>query len=66
MLFVQTATRLELIRESKMQPEIENKIKDVLCEMLQDITIHKIDDDNMIFEIDYDKYVLRFKKLLES
>lgn len=49
-----------------MQPEIENKIKDVLCEMLQDIKIHKIDDDNMIFEIDYDKYVLRFKQLLES
>lgn len=49
-----------------MQPEMENKIKIVLCEMLQDITIHKIDDDNMIFEIDYDKYVLRFKQLLES
>lgn len=63
---MQTVTRLELIKESKMQPEIENKIKDVLCEMLQDIKIHKIDDDNMIFEIDYDKYVLRFKQLLES
>lgn len=63
---MQTVTRLELIRESKMQPEMENKIKNVLCEMLQDITIHKIDDDNMIFEIDYDKYVLRFKQLLES
>lgn len=49
-----------------MQPEMENKIKDVLCEMLQDIKIHKIDDDNMIFEIDYDKYVLMFKQLLES
>jgi hypothetical protein len=34
--------------------------------MLQDIKIHKIDDENMIFEIDYDKYVLRFKQLLES
>lgn len=49
-----------------MQPEIEEKIRDVLCEVLQDIKIHKIDDQNMIFEIDYDKYVLRFKQLLES
>jgi hemerythrin len=66
MLFVPTVIRLGPIRESKMQAEMENKIKDVLCEMLQDIKIHKIDDDNMIFEIDYDKYVLRFKQLLES
>jgi hypothetical protein len=49
-----------------MQPEIENQIKDILCQMLQEIKVHKIDDDNMIFEIDYDKYVLEFKQLLES
>ena len=49
-----------------MQTEMEEKIRDILCEVLQDIKIHKIDDQNMIFEIDYDKYVLRFKKLLES
>ena len=66
MWFVQTVTRLELIRESKMQTEMEEKIRDILCEVLQDIKIHKIDDQNMIFEIDYDKYVLRFKQLLES
>jgi hypothetical protein len=49
-----------------MQTEMEEKIRDILCEVLQDIKIHKIDDQNMIFEIDYDKYVLRFKQLLES
>ena len=49
-----------------MQPDLENRIQDVLCQMLQDIKIHKIDDENMIFEVDYDKYVLQIKQILES
>ena len=49
-----------------MQPEIENGIKDILCNMLKEIVVHKLDDDNMIFEINYDKYVEEIKTLLES
>lgn len=49
-----------------MRPEIEEDIKNILCDMLKDIIVHKIDDENMIFEIDYDRYVMQIKRLLES
>lgn len=36
---------------------IEEKIRNILFEIGKDIKIHKISSENMIIEIDYDKYV---------
>lgn len=49
-----------------MRPDIEEGIKEVLCLMMQEVIVHKLDEDNMIFEINYDKFVKEIKKLLES
>lgn len=60
-----TATRLELIRESKKMT-IEDQIREVLFEMGKEIKIHKIDKDNMILEIDYEKPVSKIMQIVES
>ena len=43
---------------------LDSKIKDILFEIGKDIKIHKIDNDNTIIEIDYDKYVKKLKSIL--
>lgn len=45
---------------------LDDKIKNILFEIGKDIKIHKIDKDNTIIEIDYDKYVLRLKGLIQA
>jgi hypothetical protein len=45
---------------------IESKIRDVLFEIGKDIKIHKIDNDNTIIEIDYEKYVEKLKSIVEG
>ena len=46
--------------------ELEDKIKNVLFEIGKDIKIHTIDKDNMVIEIDYEKYVLAFKAIIQE
>ncbi len=36
---------------------MENEIKEVLFKIGQEIRVHRLDNDNLIIEIDYDKYV---------
>lgn len=43
---------------------LESQIKDILFEIGKDIKIHKIDNNNTIIEIDYDKYVEKLKSIL--
>jgi hypothetical protein len=45
---------------------LEDQIKEVLFSIGKDIKIHKIDSDNTIIEIDYDKYVSELKSILEG
>lgn len=45
---------------------IEEKIKSILFEIGKDIKIHKISPDNMILEIDYDKYVDQILKIFNN
>lgn len=45
---------------------LEQKIKDILFEIGKDIHIHKIDQNNMIIEIDYDKYVLQIMQAIKE
>lgn len=56
MLFVQTAIRLELTRENRKMSK-EDQIRDLLFDLGKNIKLHKVTNDNFIFEIDYEKYV---------
>lgn len=62
---MQIATKLELIRESKKMT-VDEQIKQVLFNMSREFKIHRIDSDNMILEIDYDKYVSQIMQILQS
>ena len=46
--------------------DFDDEIRAILFEIGKDVKIHKIDDKNMILEIDYDKYVAKFKSILEG
>lgn len=50
--------------------DIEIEIKNILFRIGQDIKIHKIDNDNSIIEVDYERYtadILRvFKNYLDE
>lgn len=62
---MQTVTRLELMKESRTM-SLEDQIKEVLFNIGKEITILKIDENNMVLSIDYDKYVLELKSILEG
>jgi len=44
---------------------INEEIKNILFQIGQDIKIHRIDQINMIIEIDYDKYVNQIIELFD-
>lgn len=46
--------------------ETEDRLRQILFELGQNIKIHKIDSINMILEIDYDTAVEQIMQLLES
>lgn len=46
--------------------ETEDQIRNVLFEIGKDIKLHKIDNDNIVIEIDYDKYVLMLKGIIQQ
>lgn len=43
--------------------DIEQEIHKVLFQLGQDIKIHKIDADNSVLEIDYNKYTVELMRL---
>jgi len=45
---------------------IEEKIRNILFQIGKDIKIHKISYENMIIEIDYDKYVNEIINIFNS
>lgn len=49
-----------------MTSSMQDKIKNILFEIGKDIKIHKIDNDNMVLEIDYDKYVILIQDLIQE
>lgn len=59
-----TVTRLGPIRENKMQPEDE--IKEIIFEIVRNITIHQIDAGNSVIEVDYEHYVDKIVSLLDQ
>lgn len=46
--------------------EIESELRKILFEIGKDIKIHKVDNLNMIIEIDYDKYVDQIISLFQG
>lgn len=49
-----------------MYINLKEKIDNILFKIGQEIKIHKINSDNTIIEIDYDKYSDEILKLLKS
>ena len=45
---------------------MEEQVRQILFELGTSIKIHKIDSENMILEIDYDKPVEQIMQLLQS
>jgi hypothetical protein len=45
---------------------LEDKIRQVLFKIGQELRVHNLDGDHLIVEIDYEKYVLELKQILES
>ena len=62
---MQTVTKLEPIKEREKM-SLEEQIKQILFDMTTTIKFHKVANDNVIMEIDYDKYVSELKSILEG
>lgn len=45
---------------------LENDIKNILFSIGKDIKVHRIDEDNTILEIDYDKYTIEIMELFKK
>jgi len=45
---------------------LENEIKNILFEIGKDIKVHKLIDNNLIIEIDYDKYTVQIMELIKD
>jgi hypothetical protein len=44
--------------------DIEQEIKAILFNIGKEVKIHKIDNDNSLIEIDYDKYTVEILRVL--
>lgn len=45
---------------------LQIQIKDILFQMSKEIKVHKIDSNNLIFEIDYEGYAKKIINLFEQ
>lgn len=45
--------------------DLEKEIKEILFRIGQEIKIHKIDNDNSIIEVDYDKYTADLMRMFK-
>lgn len=62
---MQTATRLEAMRENKNM-SLDDEIRGILFDMTQTIKFHKVTNDNVIMEVDYEKYVKLILGVIDS
>ena len=49
-----------------MNANLEERLKDILFNIGKEIKIHKMDNDNTIIEIDYDKYTIEIMELFKQ
>lgn len=45
---------------------LDDKIRSILFDIGKDIKIHTIDKNNMVIEIDYEKYVLAIRQIIQE
>jgi hypothetical protein len=45
---------------------LEDGIKSILLDIGQDLKVHKLDTDNYIIDIEYDKYTIRIMELFKE
>jgi hypothetical protein len=45
---------------------LEDGIKSILLDIGQDMKVHKLDTDNYIIDIEYDKYTIRIMELFKE
>jgi hypothetical protein len=45
---------------------LEDRIKEILLAIGQDIEVHRLDNDNYIVSIQYDKYTIRIMELFKE
>ena len=45
---------------------MKNEIREILFDLGKNIKLHKVTNDNFIFEIDYEVYVDKIMQLVES
>lgn len=55
-----------MTESNEIDKDIEEQIRKILFELGKDIKLHKIDNDNMVIEIDYDKYLLMLKDIIRQ
>ena len=46
--------------------DLEKEIKDILFKIGQEVKIHKIDNDNSIIEVDYEKYTAELLRAFKT
>lgn len=46
--------------------QIDQQIEEILFRIGQDIVLHKLDDDNYIVEIDYQKYTAEILRVFKT
>ena len=49
-----------------MSANLEDQLKSILFNIGKEIKIHKIDSENTIIEIDYDKYTIEIMELFRD
>ena len=45
---------------------LEESIKSILLDIGQELTVHKLDNDNYIIDIEYDKYTIKIMELFKT
>jgi hypothetical protein len=45
---------------------LENEIKSILLGIGQEIRVHRLDDNNYIIDIEYDKYTIKIMELFKE
>lgn len=46
--------------------DIEKEINEILLKVVQDVKIHKIDNENMVLELDYEKHTAEILRLFRD
>jgi hypothetical protein len=46
--------------------DLEEEISNILFEMVKEIKLHRVDNENTVIEVDYNKYTVQLLKLFRN